>query len=240
VPNGNAGVWCDGTIPNGLAKAATPVHGDLIVLAPGSCGADSMTGHVAVIDVVNADATVTAVQQNSASRSKYKLTCAACFLHAVANDGSGADAGVPSDGGSDMAATDTGVDAPTVADLAPPRDAVGAGGGSGNGGQSGSGGTAPAGGSGGVASVATGGVTGSGGSGGVAGTGGAAGPTATGGAAPGAAADSAGGCACRVSGGGAAPDGATPWDRVALLGLGIVLTARRRRRGTDRGGYSGA
>ncbi len=238
VPNGNAGVWCDGAIPNGLAKMATPVHGDLIILAPGSCGADSVTGHVAVIDVVNADATVTAVQQNSASRSKYKLTCAACFLHAVANDGSAADAGVPSDGGRDTAATDTGaspVDAPTVMDSAPPLDAVGAGGGpgqSGNGGHVGSGGTAPATGSGGGGSVATGGVTGSAGSGGVGvpGTGGAPGPTATGGAAPGAATDNAAGCACRVSAENAGPDVIPPWAPVALIVLGTLVTARRRRR----------
>ena len=41
VPNGNAGTWCDGTIPTGLVKTTTPVHGDLIVFAPGSCGADA-------------------------------------------------------------------------------------------------------------------------------------------------------------------------------------------------------
>lgn len=98
VPNGNAGVWCDGNIPSGLVKTTAPVHGDLIVLAPGSCGADAMTGHVAVVDVVNADSSVSAVQQNSAGRGKYSSTCAACFLHVVANDGSGRpDAGAPGD-----------------------------------------------------------------------------------------------------------------------------------------------
>ncbi len=72
VPNGNAGVWCDAAIPAGLIKVPAPVHGDLIVFAPGSCGADSVTGHVAVVDLVNADATVTAVAQNMAGRSKFK------------------------------------------------------------------------------------------------------------------------------------------------------------------------
>src|SRR6478609_5798157 len=95
VPNGNAGVWCDGAIPTGLVKATTPVHGDLIVLAPGSCGADATTGHVGVIDVVNADTSMSVVQQNSASRSKYMMSCAACFLHVAANDGTGGDGGVP-------------------------------------------------------------------------------------------------------------------------------------------------
>jgi surface antigen len=98
VPNGNAGVWCDATIPTGLVKVTTPIHGDLIVFAPGSCGADAVAGHVAVIDVVNADASVTAVQQNSAGRSKYNLSCAACFLHATANDGT-SDGGAPADAG---------------------------------------------------------------------------------------------------------------------------------------------
>ena len=44
VPNGDAGVWCDAALPTGLVKATAPVHGDLIVLAPGSCGADATTG----------------------------------------------------------------------------------------------------------------------------------------------------------------------------------------------------
>jgi hypothetical protein len=236
VPNGNAGVWCDGTIPNGLMKATTPVHGDLIILAPGSCGSDTVTGHVAVIDVVNADATVTAVQQNSASRSKYKLTCAACFLHAVANDESAGDAGVPGDGGGvDAAPSDTGgapTDAPVAMDSGSPRDAAGAGGGpgpSGSGGTVGSGGSV---GSGGTGPLATGGVTGSAGSGGAAitGNGGAAGPTATGGAGPGATTGETAGCACRVSAENAIPAGSPPWGAVAFLAFGVLITARRRRR----------
>ena len=65
VPNGNAGVWCDATIPAGLEKVTAPVHGDLIVFAPGSCGADATTGHVAVIDTVNSDSSVTRSSRTS-------------------------------------------------------------------------------------------------------------------------------------------------------------------------------
>jgi hypothetical protein len=87
--NGNAGSWCDGKLPATLTKATTPVHGDLIVFAPGMCGADGTTGHIAVIDTVNATAgTVTFVEENQAGRRSAKQSCATCFLHAVANDGS--------------------------------------------------------------------------------------------------------------------------------------------------------
>jgi surface antigen len=136
VPNGNAGVWCDATLPSGLEKATSPIHGDLIVFAPGSCGADPTTGHVAVIDTVGADGTVIAVQQNVASRQKYNLTCAACFLHAVANDGTPLDAGAP---------TTTGASGANGAAGEPGRGTTGPGGMTGSGG--GSGGTTGAGGS---------------------------------------------------------------------------------------------
>ncbi len=87
--SGNAGSWCDGQLPATLTKTTVPVHGDLIVFAPGSCGADSTTGHIAVVDVVNtASSSVTLVEQNSAGRRNSKISCALCFLHAVANDGS--------------------------------------------------------------------------------------------------------------------------------------------------------
>lgn len=87
--NGNAGSWCDGNLPAALVKATTPVHGDLIVFAPGMCGSDGTTGHIAVIDTVNSSAgTVTFVEENKAGRRSAKQTCATCFLHAVANDGS--------------------------------------------------------------------------------------------------------------------------------------------------------
>jgi hypothetical protein len=65
----------------------TPVHGDVMVLAPGSCGAAAGVGHVNVIDVVAATG-LTAVEQNPAGRnSYYTQSCAKCFLHVVANDG---------------------------------------------------------------------------------------------------------------------------------------------------------
>ncbi|MBN1578713.1 MAG: CHAP domain-containing protein [Chitinispirillaceae bacterium] len=86
VPNGNAGTWGDKTLPAGLVKSTTPVHGDIIVFAPGSCGASSTTGHVAVVDLVSGTS-LTIVEQNGASRRKCKASCAKCFLHAEANNG---------------------------------------------------------------------------------------------------------------------------------------------------------
>jgi surface antigen len=206
VPNGNAGVWCDGALPSGLVKSTAPVHGDLVVFAPGSCGADATTGHVGVIDVVNADTSLSVVQQNGASRSKYMMSCAACFLHVAANDGSSGDGGVsPGDAGS-------------------ARD--------GGAGQGGAGGTSGAGGGGAAGqggSVSTGGASDGGGTG----TGGAAGGGATGfgggsgaaggsaGAAPG---DGTGGCAIAPS----------RDDRggllLAFLALAVVLLGGRRSR----------
>jgi surface antigen len=91
IPNGNAGEWCDETPPasSGLVQTMTPVHGDIMVLAPGSCGAAQGTGHVNVIDVVGPNDKLTAVEQNRAGRNSfYTTSCAKCFLHVVANDGS--------------------------------------------------------------------------------------------------------------------------------------------------------
>lgn len=161
VPNGNAGTWCDGTLPAGLVKATAPVHGDLIVFAPGSCGADATTGHVAVIDVVNTNATVTFVEQNSAGRRSCANSTAACFLHAAANNGSELDGGIPDSAQPDTGATSNS-DTPSRSDTSADNraDAVSTGG------------TTTA--TGGV--TASGGVTGKGGatgSGGTSGTGGA-------------------------------------------------------------------
>lgn len=90
IPNGNAGEWCN-TLPpstSGVVQTTTPVHGDMIVFAPSSCGADSTYGHVAVVDVVDtAKGKVTVVEQNMARRGSYNTTCGKCFLHVVANDG---------------------------------------------------------------------------------------------------------------------------------------------------------
>jgi len=90
LPNGNAGAWCDTqpTASSGVVQTTTPVHGDLMVLAPGSCGAAASTGHVNVVDVVdNATGRLIAVEQNRAGRNMYMQSCAKCFLHVVANDG---------------------------------------------------------------------------------------------------------------------------------------------------------
>lgn len=74
------------THPSGIATAATPVHGDLIIFAPGSCGADGTAGHVAVVDTVNAS-TVSVVQENVAGKYTYNKSCASCWLHATSNNG---------------------------------------------------------------------------------------------------------------------------------------------------------
>lgn len=98
--HGNAGEWCDGELPTTLKLATSPTHGDLIVFAPGSCGADSTTGHVAVVDTVDmAGSKVTIVEQNQASRRSTEQSCAKCFLHAVANDGSAGGSGGAASGG---------------------------------------------------------------------------------------------------------------------------------------------
>lgn len=87
--HGNAEEWCDGDLPSTLVKTTTPVHGDLIVFAGGVCGAAEDTGHIAVVDTVDAAAEkVTIVEQNRAGRRSTNQSCATCFLHAVANDGS--------------------------------------------------------------------------------------------------------------------------------------------------------
>src|SRR5262245_23252488 len=90
LPNGNAGQWCDTMPPanSGMVQTMEPVHGDLMVLAPGSCGAAQGTGHVTVVDLVDAaKGKLTVVEQNGARRGTYNTTCAKCFLHVVANDG---------------------------------------------------------------------------------------------------------------------------------------------------------
>jgi len=84
------------THPAGLSTSTTPVHGDLIVFAGGSCGADATAGHVAVVDKVNAT-TVTVVQENSAGTQTFNKTCASCFLHAASNTGDPC-AAAPKDG----------------------------------------------------------------------------------------------------------------------------------------------
>ena len=109
--HGNAGEWCDGTLPSTLALATSPTHGDLIVFAPGSCGADATTGHIAVVDTVDmAGSKVTIVEQNQASRRSSQQSCAKCYLHAVKNDGTvgGASSGGASSGGASSGGASSG------------------------------------------------------------------------------------------------------------------------------------
>jgi hypothetical protein len=86
--HGDAREWCDGELPSTLVKSTVPVHGDLIVFDGGVCGADATTGHIAVVDTVDAAAEkITLVEENRAGRRSANQSCATCFLHAVANDG---------------------------------------------------------------------------------------------------------------------------------------------------------
>ena len=234
VPNGNAGVWCDGTIPAGLVKATPPVHGDLIVLAPGSCGSDTTTGHVAVVDTVNTDLSVMAVQENSASRSKYNSTCAACYLHVVANTASAGDAGVGDasatggvngTGGTNAGAGGIGGAGGARRDGSAADALVADAGATNSGGAVGSGGALQPGTGGGIAP----------GSGGALGTGGAISSTGgmamgTGGAAPGATSSGASeGCACAMSS--SSSDGSNDhWLWFLALGLTTVMRPRRGKR----------
>jgi surface antigen len=239
VPNGNAGTWCDGTIPTGLAKSTTPVHGDLIVFAPGSCGADATTGHVAVVDVVNADATVTFVEQNRAGRRKCANSTAACFLHATANNGTPVDGGAAPD-----AAPDVPSDIPAAQPDAsrrpdsigsPDRAPTGSGGASDTGGAVSTGGSIAVGGtigtsgSGGASALA--GAQGAGGKLGSGGNGGASSQDTTTVNAVGGSATSANpgtpssGCACRL--GSRSPNAGAAIAAIFLA----VLVLRRRSRG---------
>jgi surface antigen len=224
VPNGNAGVWCDGNIPSGLVKTTTPVHGDVIVFAPGSCGADQTTGHVAVVDVVNANGTVTFIEQNRAGRRSCATNTAACFLHVISNsgtviDGGAVDGSVP---GSDAAvAPDARPDQPADnrrADLAGSGGVAGTGGAPGTGGAIGTGGMPGSGGTTAVASAGSGGTTAitSAGNGGTTGAITTAPPPST---------DS--GCSCRLAHGRSADAGTVVV--VALL-AGLVHVRRRRRK----------
>ena len=90
VPNGNAGSWCDTQPPasSGVVQTMAPVHGDIMVLGPGSCGASMQTGHLTVVDTVDTTkGKLSVVEQNGARRGSYNTTCGKCFLHVVANDG---------------------------------------------------------------------------------------------------------------------------------------------------------
>ncbi len=75
------------THPSSMSVTTKPVHGDLAIFGAGSCGADATAGHVAVVSSVTST-NFTAVQENSAGTYTWKKTCASCFLHATANNGS--------------------------------------------------------------------------------------------------------------------------------------------------------
>ena len=97
--NGNASAWCDGAMPAGVVKTNAPVHGDAIVLAPGSCYASAATGHIALVDQVTGDL-MTSVEQNSARAGLFMKSCALCYLHVVANTGTDTGSGSLGAGGS--------------------------------------------------------------------------------------------------------------------------------------------
>jgi surface antigen len=101
------------THPAGVSVVGTPAHGDLMVFAAGSCGADSVAGHVAVVDTVNAS-TIDVVQQNPAGKVTWNTACASCFLRA---DPPPPDAGVD-------AAVDASPDASVVQDASAGEDAT--------------------------------------------------------------------------------------------------------------------
>jgi hypothetical protein len=98
--DGDASGMCSQPLPSTITMSATGGHGDLLVVKPGCDGADPTVGHVAVVDSISG-ATVSVVQQNatyngvSVGTGTFDASCALCFLHAVANDGTvSPDAGV--------------------------------------------------------------------------------------------------------------------------------------------------
>ncbi len=102
------------THPAGVSVVLTPAHGDLMVFGAGSCGADSVAGHVAVVDTVNAS-TIDVVQQHPAGKVTWNTACASCFLRA---DPPPPDAGVD-------AAVDAASDAAVARDASAVEDAAG-------------------------------------------------------------------------------------------------------------------
>jgi hypothetical protein len=168
---GDAQEWCDGDLPDGLVISPTPVHGDLMIFAGGVCGADESTGHIVVIDTVDdAAQRVTFVEQNRAGRRSANQSCATCFLHAVANDGSSGGAGGIGAGGG-AGAVGTGGSG-GVGGIGMPGGSAGSGGTvSASGGASAGGNGGSAGASGGATSVGGGaGVDAAGGAGAISGT----------------------------------------------------------------------
>lgn len=100
LPDEDAGFWCDKQPPadSGIALTMTPVHGDIMVFAPNTCGSDD-EGHVGLVDQVNGSKLVV-VEENDARRGDVMMSCGKCFLHVVANDGSGGPASAGAAGAS--------------------------------------------------------------------------------------------------------------------------------------------
>ncbi len=74
------------THPSGISTTSSPIHGDLVVFTPGTCGVDATAGHVAVVDTL-ASSTVTVVQENVAGQYTYNKSCVSCYLHEASNTG---------------------------------------------------------------------------------------------------------------------------------------------------------
>jgi len=74
------------THPSGISETTSPIHGDLVVFTPGTCGVDATAGHVAVVDTLTSS-TVSVVQENVAGKYTYNKTCVRCFLHEASNNG---------------------------------------------------------------------------------------------------------------------------------------------------------
>ena len=76
-----------------LSASSTPIRGDLMVWSPGVCGADPTWGHVAVVTSVGSTS-VGVAQQNAGSNylaPSVSRSCAACWIRATANTGTGTD-----------------------------------------------------------------------------------------------------------------------------------------------------
>jgi hypothetical protein len=95
--NDNARSWCADVVtryesvdPNHQITVRlptdTPVHGDLAVWDFHDGGA----GHIAVVDTVNSDGSITVVEQNYSSMGNRRTTfdTVECYLHAATNPNS--------------------------------------------------------------------------------------------------------------------------------------------------------
>ena len=93
---GNAKDWTALAQQAGYSVSNTPHVGDIAVLQPGVQGADNVYGHVAVVEKVNADGTVTTSDQNWAGITyphtttvKFNVGPGISFINAGGSKGSG-------------------------------------------------------------------------------------------------------------------------------------------------------